>query len=111
MIDVWERKKAMQRRVNGSSNTVLAECAERIHIHHFIFELSAAISMFQPLQLFKYNVANPLSLMLPRSPPLPLIHRTFFLFAAEGSICWIFELVFPPPKFVMRRSEPNKFER
>src|SRR5215469_1837273 len=49
--------------------------------------------------------------MLPRSPPLPFTHRTCFVFPSTGSTWASFELVFPPPKFVILRSDPNRFER
>src|SRR5207249_7752079 len=49
--------------------------------------------------------------MLPMSPPLPLIHKTVALLPSSGSVPSILELVFPPPKFVMRRSDPNKLDR
>src|SRR5271155_5477220 len=58
-----------------------------------------------------YNVAKPARLMLPRSPPLPFTHRICFVFPSSGSTCSSFELVFPPPKFVIRRSEPSRFDR
>src|SRR5258708_29505760 len=49
--------------------------------------------------------------MLPRSPPLPFPQRISFVFPSSGSTCSSFELVFPPPKFVIRRSEPSRFDR
>src|SRR6266851_9909953 len=49
--------------------------------------------------------------MLPISPPLPLIHKTVVLLPSSGSISSILELVFPPPKFVIRKSDPNKLDR
>src|SRR2546430_9839083 len=49
--------------------------------------------------------------MLPISPPLPLIHKTVALLPSSGSVSSILELVFPPPKFVTRRSDPNKLDR
>src|SRR5438445_10046832 len=49
--------------------------------------------------------------MLPRSPPLPFTQRICFVFPSSGSTCSSFELVFPPPKFVILRSEPSKFDR
>src|SRR5216683_4134261 len=58
-----------------------------------------------------YSVANPARLMLPRSPPLPFTHRICFVFPSSGSTCSSFELVLPPPKFVIRRSEPSRFDR
>src|SRR5258707_15240087 len=45
------------------------------------------------------------------SPPLPLIQRTFRLAPSSGSAPRIFELVFPPPKFVMRKSDPRRLDR
>src|SRR6266513_5222787 len=49
--------------------------------------------------------------MLPISPPLPLIHKTVALLPSSGSFSSILELVLPPPKFVIRRSDPNRFDR
>src|SRR5258708_23806221 len=49
--------------------------------------------------------------MLPRSPPLPFTQRICFVFPSSGSTCSSFELVFPPPKFVIRKSEPSRFDR
>jgi len=48
--------------------------------------------------------------MLPRSPPDPFTHSTCFTNPSTGSTCSSFELVFPPPKLVIRRSLPSKFE-
>src|SRR5580704_3140323 len=45
------------------------------------------------------------------SPPLPLTASTRTGCPVNGSGSSIFELVLPPPKFVMRRSAPSKFER
>src|ERR1700733_4690169 len=49
--------------------------------------------------------------MLPRSPPLPFTQRTCFGFESNGSDRSSFELVLPPPKFVIRRSDPKRFDR
>src|SRR5271156_4336290 len=49
--------------------------------------------------------------MLPRSPPEPFTHRTFLVSPSSGSTWSSFELVLPPPKLVMRRSEPSRFDR
>src|SRR5271154_643926 len=49
--------------------------------------------------------------MLPRSPPLPFTHRIFFVLPSNGSTSSSLELVFPPPKFVIRRSDPSRFDR
>jgi hypothetical protein len=45
------------------------------------------------------------------SPPLPFTQTTVFEVPSSGSFISSLELVFPPPKFVMQRSEPNRFER
>src|SRR5690349_1530245 len=45
------------------------------------------------------------------SPPLPLIHSTCCSLPSSGSCSMILELVLPPPKFVIRRSEPSRLER
>jgi hypothetical protein len=41
----------------------------------------------------------------------PFTHSTFTISPVSGSISSILELVLPPAKFVMRRSEPSRFER
>src|SRR6266446_7526367 len=49
--------------------------------------------------------------MLPRSPPEPLTQSTSTSTPLSGSRCITLADVFPPPKLVMRRSEPRRFER
>ena len=49
--------------------------------------------------------------MDPRSPPEPFTHRTVASWPVSGSFWMTFAEVFPPPKFVIRRSEPSRFER
>src|SRR5580658_6328864 len=49
--------------------------------------------------------------MLPRSPPDPFTHKTSTGSPVSGSSSITFELVLPPAKLVMRRSEPSRFER
>src|SRR5437588_6214899 len=49
--------------------------------------------------------------MLPISPPLPLIQSTLCSLPSSGSRSAILALVLPPPKFVIRRSDPRRFER
>src|SRR5262245_38778443 len=46
-----------------------------------------------------------------RSPPLPLTAITRTGSRVNGSSSVNFELVFPPPKLVMRRSAPSKLDR
>src|ERR1700722_18417756 len=49
--------------------------------------------------------------MLPRSPPLPFTQRICLAFPSSGSTSSSFELVLPPPKFVILRSEPRRLDR
>src|SRR6185436_12673362 len=46
-----------------------------------------------------------------RSPPLPFTAMTRTDLPVSGSGSVNFELVFPPPKLVMRRSAPSRFDR
>src|SRR2546426_12768047 len=55
--------------------------------------------------------AKPDSVIDRKSPPLPFTARTRTGLPVSGSGSVNFELVFPPPKFVMRRSAPSRFER
>ena len=58
-----------------------------------------------------YSVEKPSSLMLPRSPPEPFTHSTSTAAPLSGSVMPILAEVLPPPKLVMRRSEPSRLER
>src|SRR3989475_6921487 len=49
--------------------------------------------------------------MLPRSQPEPLTQSTSTSTPLSGSRCITLADVFPPPKLVMRRSEPRRFKR
>src|SRR5208283_3325467 len=53
----------------------------------------------------------PASVIDPRSPPLPFTASTRTDLPLNGSGSSILELVFPPPKLVMRKSAPSRFER
>src|SRR5229473_1614038 len=55
--------------------------------------------------------AKPASVIDPRSPPLPLTASTRTASPVNGSGSSIFELVLPPPKFVIRKSAPSRFDR
>src|SRR5579864_2015186 len=48
--------------------------------------------------------------MEPRSPPEPFTHRILRVAPSSGSIWSSLELVLPPPKLVMRRSDPRRFD-
>ena len=43
MVDVREGKKAVQRRVDGGGDRVVAEGAERVHRHHVVFVVDALV--------------------------------------------------------------------
>jgi hypothetical protein len=61
--------------------------------------------------LSRYRIANPLAVIERRSPPLPLTAMTRRGSPLRGSGSSNLELVLPPPKFVIRRSSPRRFER
>src|SRR6267143_5781153 len=61
--------------------------------------------------LSRCRSAKPDSAIDRRSPPLPLTARTRMGLPVSGSGSSNFELVLPPPKFVIRRSAPSRFER
>ena len=46
-----EGKKAVQRRVDGGGHGIVAEGAQRIHGHHFVFSFGAFITALQREQL------------------------------------------------------------
>src|SRR6187431_3267809 len=56
-------------------------------------------------------MAKPEALIDRRSPPLPFTAMTRRGSPVSGSGRSNFELVLPPPKLVMRRSSPSRFER
>ena len=51
MVDVGEGKKAVQRRVNGGGDGVVAEGAEGIHGHHVVFVIDALVAALEGEQL------------------------------------------------------------
>src|SRR5712691_3777930 len=55
--------------------------------------------------------AKPDSVIDRKSPPLPFTARTRTGLPVSGSGSSNLELVLPPPKFVIRRSAPSRFER
>src|SRR6185503_3905930 len=61
--------------------------------------------------LSRYNNANPLVPIDRKSPPLPFTASTRAGRPDTGSVRSSFELVLPPPKFVMRKSAPSKLDR
>src|SRR6185437_1020381 len=83
MIDVWEGKKPVEGSVNRSRNTVFAERAQRIHVHHFIFVLRAPILVFQSPQLLGVQRRQPAQLNASQVAAATLDPQDFFLFSAE----------------------------
>ncbi len=61
--------------------------------------------------LSMYSTAKPAGPIDRRSPPLPFTAITRVGAPVNGSGSSNFELVLPPPKLVMRRSAPRRFER
>src|SRR5206468_10888307 len=61
--------------------------------------------------LSRARIANPLAAIDRRSPPLPFTASTRTDSPVNGSGRVNFELVLPPPKLVMRRSAPRRFDR
>ena len=84
MVDVRERQKPVQGSVNRSRNAVLAEGAQRIHVHHLIFVLGAAIFVFQSLQLFGVKRRQPAQLDAAQVAAAALDPQDFFLFPARA---------------------------
>jgi hypothetical protein len=111
MIHVRKGKKSMQRGIDRGGDGIVAEGAERIHADDLVFQFDATINLASASTLSRYKVAKPSTLMLPRSPPLPFTQSTVFFCPSSGSVSSSFELVLPPPKLVMRRSDPSKLER
>ena len=83
MIDVREGQKSVQRSVNRSGDAVLAEGAQRIHIHHFIFEFSAAILCSSPCSFSEYKRRQPAQLDASQIAATALDPQNFFLLPAK----------------------------
>ena len=84
VIDVRERQKTMQRRVDRGGNAILTEGAQRIHLHHFVFIFRAAIFLLEALQLFRIQRGQPSDLDTSQIAAAALDPQNFFLFSAEG---------------------------
>jgi hypothetical protein len=83
MIDVWEGEKPVEGSVNRSRNTVFAEGAQRIHVHHLIFVLGASIFVLQSVQLFGVERRQPAQLDAAQVAAAALDPQYFLLFPAE----------------------------
>ena len=51
VVDVRKGQKAVQRRIDRRRDGVAAERGERVHLHHFIFELDALVRLLEREQL------------------------------------------------------------
>jgi hypothetical protein len=71
----------------------------------------AAIAIDERLELVEIQDGEAARPIERRSPPLPLTAITRDGFPVSGSGSSNFELVLPPPKLVIRRSSPSRFER
>ena len=111
MVHVRERKKAVQRSVDRSGDGIVAEGAERIHVDHLIFVFDAPIFPGQCKQLIQIKRGEAFDLDAAKVASAALDPQHRFLCPFSGSVSSSFELVLPPPKLVMRRSDPSRFER
>ena len=54
VVDMFEGKEGMQRSVDGGGHRVVAEGAERVHGHHFIFDADAPVAVsYTHLDVYK----------------------------------------------------------
>src|ERR1700678_3723974 len=51
MVDMRKRQESMQGRVDRSDDRVIAEGAQRIHLHHLVFKLDTTIGLLDCEQL------------------------------------------------------------
>ena len=65
----------------------------------------------RPRSLSSDSEAKPSSVADPRSPPEPLTQSTSTVSPVRGSTAGSLADVFPPPKLVIRRSDPRRLER
>ena len=112
VIDVVERQERVQRRVDRRRDAVLAERAQRIEGDHLVFVRFAAVAARSAVRACRDTAGrSPEAPIDRRSPPLPFTASTRTGSPVSGSGSVNFELVLPPPKFVMRRSAPSRFDR
>ena len=111
MVDVRKGKKSVQRRINRCGHRIIAEGARGIHRHHIVFGFNALIAALEGEQFFLIERGKSARFILPRSPPEPLTQITSTFSPVSGSVSMILELVLPPAKLVMRRSDPSRFDR
>src|SRR3981189_2742766 len=97
MVNMLERKKRMQGSVNRGRNSVVAESAQRVHLHHLIFGIHAPIASDQRVQLFHVKSGKALSLDAADVAAAPLDpHDTLFRTVERISIGDLRTGVSPP---------------
>ena len=111
MVDVREGKKAVQRRVDGCGDRVVAEGAKRIHRHHVIFGVDALVAALEGEQFFLIERGEAGALDAAQVAAGAFDPEHFDRLAGERIDFNDLELVLPPAKLVMRRSEPSRLER
>ena len=82
----------------------------RVVADHARLRFGPLIAVDEALSLSMYSVEKPSSFMEPMSPPDPFTHSTSTVSPVSVSLIGSFEDVLPPPKFVMRLSEPRRFD-
>ena len=112
VIDVIERQERVQRRVDRGRDAVLAERAQRVERRPSRPRAPRRGSARSDVRACPdRGSAKPEVPIERRSPPLPFTAITRCGSPVSGSGRSNFELVLPPPKLVMRRSAPSRFER
>src|SRR6185437_10727112 len=81
VVNMAERKEAVQGSVNGSGNRILAKGAQRILLHHFIFACNSAILLLKRAQLVEVQSGKALALDAAQVAPTALHPKEFSGFA------------------------------
>src|SRR5271155_1740895 len=72
MVNMWKRQKSMQRRIDRSSHRIVPKRTQRIHIHHLVFQIDAAIRLLERQQLIHIQRRKTCALDAPQIAPAPL---------------------------------------
>ena len=80
-------------------------------VDHLVFALDAAVDLLQREQLVQVERGEAGALDAAEVAAGAFDPEDFAVWPSSGSTCSSLELVFPPPKLVMRRSDPSRFDR
>jgi hypothetical protein len=111
VVDMRARDEAVQPGVDRRRTRVEVPDAMPQRLDHRVFLVRPRYCARNCISRSMYSVANPSSFMLPMSPPEPLTHSTCTSAPVSGSFAATLAEVLPPPKLVIRRSEPSRFDR